>query len=55
MFDKTRVEPKIEDKIVDAGKLVWNVVTPQMRFDQTFYVQLTELNLQDDWFSLGFG
>ena len=43
-FQKDKVE---DEKISKSSKLVWNVLSPQLRLDQYNYVRLTELDLTD--------
>ena len=53
-FQKNEVEKETHNKYEKYGKLVWNVITPQMRLDYYKYIDLTELKLQDEPWSLGF-
>ena len=44
-FQKNEVEKETHNKHEKYGKLVWNVITPQMRLDYYKYIDLTELKL----------
>lgn len=43
-FDKDQV---LTEKLHKSSRLVWNVLSPQVRQDQTYYIQMTELILND--------
>ena len=48
-FEKDEVK---SEKLTKSSRLVWNVLSPQLRQDQTYYIQMTELNLDDEIFSV---
>ena len=48
-FDKDIVKT---EKLTKNSRLNWNVVSPQVRQDQTYFVQVTELILNDEIMSV---
>ena len=50
-FNKDEVNHGL--KVHKYSKLTWNVVSPQIRTDSYFYVSLTRLELNDNYFDVG--
>ena len=53
-FTKNTVETDSEEKFIQEGRLIWYVLSPQIRQEYFNVVHVTELHLRDRLLTVGF-